>query len=165
LDKHSIIVVIDVENDSDQKIAKGLLSSSSLEYADASANAVAAPTIPKIIRYRYGCALQSYIGMLAGMPQQAGLNPAVRVLDYGVLFVAFTYTATTNIAAAAAREFRNDATAATGTSTTMMTTIDDADVRRSTPHRPRMTRMLMTALRLASGVSLPSPSSGSACAS
>ncbi len=85
---------------------------SSLEYADASANAVAAPTIPRIIRYRYGCALQSYIGMLAGMPQQAGLNPAVRVSDYGVLFMAFTYTAMKNIAAAAAREFRNDATAA-----------------------------------------------------
>jgi hypothetical protein len=134
----------------------------SLDYADASANAVAAPTIPRIIRYRYGCALQSCVGMLAGTAQQAALNPAVRVSDYGVLFVAFTYTATTNLVAAAAREDRHDATAAVATSNTttsgaMMTTSDDADVRRSTPHRPRTTRTLVTALRLASGGELHLP--------
>mmetsp|Transcript_20773 Transcript_20773/g.32519 ORF Transcript_20773/g.32519 Transcript_20773/m.32519 type:complete len:675 (+) Transcript_20773:356-2380(+) len=39
------------------------------------------------------------VGMLAGTAQQAALNPAVSVTDYGSILVAFMYTATTNLIA------------------------------------------------------------------
>jgi Na+-driven multidrug efflux pump len=182
------VAVVDVENDVEREIAKGQSSSSSsssstsssIDDADASANAVAAPTIPRILRYTLpaiGIWLCSpvlsmidtaAVGMLAGTAQQAALNPAISVSDYGALVVAFMYTATTNLVAAAAREDRDDAaaasaaasssastTTATGgarTTTKTTTTNDDAGVRRSTPHRPRTTRTLVTALRLATGV-------------
>jgi len=51
------------------------------------------------------------VGMLAGTAQQAALNPAISVSDYGALVVAFMYTATTNLVAAAAREDRDDVAA------------------------------------------------------
>lgn len=41
------------------------------------------------------------VGLLAGTAQQAALNPAVSVTDYGALLVAFMYTATTNLVAGA----------------------------------------------------------------
>lgn len=41
------------------------------------------------------------VGLLAGTAQQAALNPAVSVTDYGALLVAFMYTATTNLIAGA----------------------------------------------------------------
>jgi len=48
----------------------------------------------------------STVGLLSGTAQQAALNPAVAVTDYGALLVAFMYTATTNLVAGArANEF------------------------------------------------------------
>ncbi|KAL7547675.1 hypothetical protein ACHAWF_010956 [Thalassiosira exigua] len=44
------------------------------------------------------------VGLLAGTAQQAALNPAISVTDYGALLVAFMYTATTNLVAGAAEE-------------------------------------------------------------
>jgi len=41
----------------------------------------------------------SSVGLLSGTAQQAALNPAVAVTDYGCLLVAFMYTATTNLVA------------------------------------------------------------------
>lgn len=52
------------------------------------------------------------VGMLAGTAQQAALNPAVSVTDYGSILVAFMYTATTNLIAGSVekdREVGNDA--------------------------------------------------------
>ena len=43
----------------------------------------------------------SSVGLLSGTTQQAALNPAVAVTDYGALLVAFMYTATTNLVAGA----------------------------------------------------------------
>jgi len=43
----------------------------------------------------------SSVGLLSGTAQQAALNPAVAVTDYGALLVAFMYTATTNLVAGA----------------------------------------------------------------
>ena len=43
----------------------------------------------------------SAVGLLAGTAQQAALNPAVSVTDYGGLLVAFMYTASTNLIAGA----------------------------------------------------------------
>jgi len=51
----------------------------------------------------------SSVGLLSGTAQQAALNPAVAVTDYGALLVAFMYTATTNlIASARANETEGD---------------------------------------------------------
>lgn len=41
------------------------------------------------------------VGLLSGTIQQAALNPAVAITDYGALLVAFMYTATTNLVASA----------------------------------------------------------------
>ncbi len=46
----------------------------------------------------------SSVGLLSGTTQQAALNPAVAVTDYGALLVAFMYTATTNLVAGARGE-------------------------------------------------------------
>jgi Na+-driven multidrug efflux pump len=43
----------------------------------------------------------SSVGLLSGTIQQAALNPAVAITDYGCLLVAFMYTATTNLIAGA----------------------------------------------------------------
>ena len=43
----------------------------------------------------------SSVGLLSGTAQQAALNPAVAVTDYAALLIAFLYTATTNLMAAA----------------------------------------------------------------
>jgi Na+-driven multidrug efflux pump len=43
----------------------------------------------------------SAVGLLSGTTQQAALNPAVAVTDYAALLIAFLYTATTNLMAAA----------------------------------------------------------------
>jgi len=50
----------------------------------------------------------SAVGLLSGTAQQAALNPAVSVTDYGGLLVAFMYTATTNLVAAARQTDQND---------------------------------------------------------
>lgn len=69
------------------------------------------------------------VGLLAGTAQQAALNPAVSVTDYGALLVAFMYTATTNLIAGAVEK-------------------DSADIAASGT-QPRTKRTLVTALRLA----------------
>lgn len=46
------------------------------------------------------------VGMLAGTAQQAALNPAVSVTDYGSILVAFMYTATTNLIAGSVEKDR-----------------------------------------------------------
>jgi len=46
------------------------------------------------------------VGLLSGTAQQAALNPAVSVTDYGALVVAFMYTAMTNLIAAAQQHDR-----------------------------------------------------------
>ena len=48
------------------------------------------------------------VGLLSGTAQQAALNPAVSVTDYGALVVAFMYTATTNLIAAAQAQDEDD---------------------------------------------------------
>jgi len=48
------------------------------------------------------------VGLLSGTSQQAALNPAVSVTDYGALVVAFMYTATTNLIAASVQEDKDD---------------------------------------------------------
>ncbi|KAL7551883.1 hypothetical protein ACHAWF_016121 [Thalassiosira exigua] len=72
----------------------------------------------------------SAVGLLGGVAQQAALNPAVSVSDYGALLLAFLYTATTNLVAGAVQD---DRAAAAG----------DAE-----GGRPRTTATLVTALKL-----------------
>eukprot|EP00984_Skeletonema_dohrnii_P018380 scaffold8562_cov102-Skeletonema_dohrnii-CCMP3373.AAC.7 len=48
------------------------------------------------------------VGLLSGTAQQAALNPAVSVADYGALVVAFMFTATTNLIAAAQAQDQDD---------------------------------------------------------
>jgi hypothetical protein len=48
------------------------------------------------------------VGMLAGTAQQAALNPAVSVTDYGAILVAFMYTATTNLIAGSVEKDREE---------------------------------------------------------
>jgi len=79
-----------------------------------------APSIQKILRYTIpaiGIWLCSpvlsmidtaAVGLLSGTSQQAALNPAVSVTDYGALVVAFMYTATTNLIAASVQEDKDD---------------------------------------------------------
>jgi Na+-driven multidrug efflux pump len=121
-------------------------------------NAVVAPTVPKILRYTLpaiGIWLCSpvlsmidtaAVGLLAGTAQQAALNPAVSVSDYGALVVAFMYTATTNLVAAASREDRDDEVVVAAAA------MAANDANGSTRPRPKTTRTLVTALGLASRV-------------
>jgi len=51
----------------------------------------------------------SAVGVLSGTAQQAALNPAVAVTDYAALLIAFMYTGTTNLVAAAQSQDRNSA--------------------------------------------------------
>ena len=71
------------------------------------------------------------VGLLSGTAQQAALNPAVSVTDYGALVVAFMYTATTNLIAAAVQEDKDDNAAI---------------------EQPKTTTTLITALKLALAV-------------
>ncbi|KAL7548639.1 hypothetical protein ACHAWF_011912, partial [Thalassiosira exigua] len=79
------------------------------------------------------------VGLLGGTAQQAALNPAVSVTDYGGLVVAFMYTATTNLIAAAVREDEDDARVG-------------GDVGGEVITRPKTIQTLVTALRLALAV-------------
>jgi len=72
------------------------------------------------------------VGLLSGTAQQAALNPAVSVTDYGALVVAFMYTATTNLIAAAVQEDK-----------------DDSKDGRQITKQPKTTETLITALKLA----------------
>lgn len=87
-----------------------------VELRQQSRAAASAPSIATILRYTVpaiGIWLCSpvlsaidtaAVGLLAGTAQQAALNPAVSVTDYGALLVAFMYTATTNLIAGAGQE-------------------------------------------------------------
>eukprot|EP00985_Skeletonema_marinoi_P011396 scaffold5417_cov136-Skeletonema_marinoi.AAC.2 len=48
------------------------------------------------------------VGLLSGTAQQAALNPAVSVADFGALVVAFMFTATTNLISAAQAQDQDD---------------------------------------------------------
>jgi Na+-driven multidrug efflux pump len=74
------------------------------------------------------------VGLLAGTAQQAALNPAVSVTDYGALLVAFMYTATTNLIAGAQEKDKLGQNLNGG----------EGQV-----NQPRTTKTLVTALRLA----------------
>jgi Na+-driven multidrug efflux pump len=75
--------------------------------------AVPAPSVSKILKFAIpaigvwlcGPLLSmidtSCVGLLSGTAQQAALNPAVAVTDYTALLIAFLYTGTTNLIAAA----------------------------------------------------------------
>ena len=166
-----VAAVVDGEDDDGREIAGGISSSSPPSSSsswssplDASSGAaVAAPTIPRILRYTLpamGIWLCSpvlsmidtaAVGTLAGTAQQAALNPAVGVSDYVALVAAFMYTATTNLVASAARGDRDDDAAASAAASAGegASADDDEDndvvvagvvVRRTTGHRPRTTR-------------------------
>ena len=68
------------------------------------------------------------VGLLSGTAQQAALNPAVSISDYTALLVAFMYTATTNLIAAAVQEDKDGV---------------------ATDAQPRAVTTLITALKLA----------------
>ena len=103
-------------------------SSSTAILADTS---VAAPSVAKVLLFAIpaiGVWLcnpllslidTSAVGMLSGTIQQAALNPAVAVTDYSALLMAFMYTGTTNLMAAAQLQDRQDA-AAPRTSATLV---------------------------------------------
>lgn len=64
------------------------------------------------------------VGMLAGTAQQAALNPAVSVTDYGSILVAFMYTATTNLIAGSVEKDREEGEGVlTRTSETLITAL------------------------------------------
>lgn len=123
--------------------------SSSLSSTNTHHHHLIAPSIPKILRYTIpaiGIWLCSpvlsmidtaSVGLLSGTAQQAALNPAASVTDCGALVIAFMYTATTNLIAAAVREDEDDA--------------DDAQSTAITKNRyqPKTTKTLITALKLA----------------
>jgi len=117
--------------------------SSKIEYVTATADY---PSVSKIIKFSLpaiGVWLCSpvlsmidtaSVGLLAGTAQQAALNPAVSVTDYGALLVAFMYTATTNLIAGAVEKDGAD---------TMALKSEEGN------KQPRTTKTLVTALRLA----------------
>jgi len=73
------------------------------------------------------------VGLLSGTAQQAALNPAVSLTENAALLVAFMYTATTNLIAAAVQEDASD---------------------ESSIGQPRTTKTLITSLKLALVVGL-----------
>ena len=121
LDNNSIQVYSVSDNDVNLQRNNNNNNHNNIINADAS---VTAPTISRILYYTLpaiGIWLCSpvlsmidtaAVGLLAGTAQQAALNPAIAVSDYGAIVVAFMYTATTNLVAAAVREDKDDATAA-----------------------------------------------------
>jgi hypothetical protein len=80
------------------------------------ASTIDTPSVLKILRYTVpaiGIWLCSpvlsmidtaAVGLLSGTAQQAALSPAVSIVEYGALTVAFMYTAATNLIAAATQE-------------------------------------------------------------
>jgi Na+-driven multidrug efflux pump len=55
----------------------------------------------------------SVVGLLSGVSQQAALNPATAVTDYAALLIAFMYTGSTNLMAAAREKYGIDGTRTT----------------------------------------------------
>lgn len=83
---------------------------------------VVAPSLQKILKFAipaigvWLCAPilslidTSSVGLLSGTAQQAALNPAVAVTDYGGLLIAFMYTGTTNLIASVKEKERDEPT-------------------------------------------------------
>ena len=86
------------------------------------------------------------VGLLAGTAQQAALNPAIAVSDYGAIVVAFMYTATTNLVAAAVREDRDDATAAAATAAAQ--NVNNGVNLKQQQQQPKTTTTVLTAIKL-----------------
>lgn len=101
-------------NDSAPHLVEEIVSAaSSLMVEPPVSQKITAPSVGKILQFAIpaigvwlcGPLLSlidtSSVGLLSGTIQQAALNPAVAVTDYSALLIAFLYTATTNLIAAA----------------------------------------------------------------
>jgi len=66
----------------------------------------------------------SAVGLLSGTTQQAALNPATAVTDYAALLIAFLYTGTTNLVAAARGRTAAREESSSSTTTPTTTTIE-----------------------------------------
>ena len=96
-----------------EALSREILPASSVVGEPATKEKISAPPVGKILRFAVpaigvwlcGPLLSlidtSSVGLLSGTTQQAALNPAVAVTDYAALLIAFLYTATTNLIAAA----------------------------------------------------------------
>ena len=112
--QHDIDICAETDDDDDtceaDAIHQSIASDGAVQAADTN---VQAPSTTKIIKFAVpamgvwlcGPILSmidtSAVGLLSGTAQQAALNPAVSVTDYGGLLVAFMYTAATNLIAGA----------------------------------------------------------------
>eukprot|EP00957_Ditylum_brightwellii_P044595 3381363-Ditylum_brightwellii.AAC.1 len=131
----------------EEKISLPSITLESKEHPEAEME-VEAPDVKKIIKFAipavgiWLCSPllslidTSAVGLLSGVTQQAALNPAVSVTDYGGLLVAFMYTATTNLVAAAQ-----------GIDSNVVKGIDTNG--ENTKYYPRTTKTFITALQLA----------------
>lgn len=96
-----------------ENLSTTVSSSDALKPTKSNDGIVDAPTVSDILRFAipaigvWLCSPllslidTSAVGLLSGTAQQAALNPAVAVTDYSTLLIAFMYTATTNLVAAA----------------------------------------------------------------
>lgn len=97
----------------DPPVVREILPASSVVGEPATVEQFAPPSVRKILKFAVpaigvwlcGPLLSlidtSSVGLLTGTTQQATLNPAVAATDYAALLIAFLYTATANLAAAA----------------------------------------------------------------
>lgn len=98
-----------------------ILSASSVVGESVAATKLEPPSVSKILKFAIpaigvwlcGPLLSlidtSAVGLFSGTVQQAALNPAVAVTDYAALLIAFMYTGTTNLVAAAQESDRTTA--------------------------------------------------------
>jgi len=103
------------------EISEILPASSVVGEAVTSTTKIEAPSVMKILKFAIpaigvwlcGPLLSlidtSAVGLFSGTIQQAALNPAVAVTDYAALLIAFMYTGTTNLVAAAQESDRTTA--------------------------------------------------------
>ena len=110
------------------------IDSHTMEETNTDDSAVVAPSVKKIILFAipaigvWLCSPllslidTSVVGLFSGTVQQAALNPAVAVTDYAALLMAFLYTGTTNLIAAAHTHDskKGTANASSRTSTTLV---------------------------------------------
>lgn len=112
--KDSLTLTLPPDVDPDgPNAAVPIIDSSTIEEAKTDDSVVVAPSVRKIILFAIpaiGVWLcnpllslidTSVVGIFSGTVQQAALNPAVAVTDYAALLMAFLYTGTTNLIAAA----------------------------------------------------------------
>jgi hypothetical protein len=98
-----------------------ILSTSSVVGESVTSTKIEPPSVSKILKFAIpaigvwlcGPLLSlidtSAVGIFSGTVQQAALNPAVAVTDYAALLIAFMYTGTTNLVAAAQESDRTTA--------------------------------------------------------